>query len=65
MAHLSLASFRKLNMDGTWNSICMRCFQTIAANQLEVEVEKIEKDHVCASSLLSQRAMRSSLSSSR
>ena len=62
----SLSSLRKLNLDGTWNSICMGCFQTIAANKLEeVEIEQIEKAHVCTSSLLSQRAVRSSLSSSR
>ncbi len=66
MAQLSLPRFpRKLNVDGTWNSICVRCFQTIAANKLEVEIEEIENDHVCASSALSQRSVRASLSSSR
>jgi hypothetical protein len=61
MAQLSLPPFpRRLNVDGTWNSICVRCFQTIAANKLEVEVEEIEKEHVCPSSLLSQRGVRSS-----
>jgi len=66
MAQLSLPPFpRKLNVDGTWNSICVRCFQTIAANRREVEVEEIEANHVCASSPLSQRSGRSSWGISR
>jgi hypothetical protein len=66
VARLSIgASPRKSNMDGTWNSICIRCFQTIATHKLEVEVEKIEKTHVCSPLVLSQRGVRASLGSSR
>jgi hypothetical protein len=66
VATISVPSvLRKLNVDGTWNCICVSCFQTIAANLLEVEVDEVEKLHICRSSLLSQRGVRASLSTSR
>jgi hypothetical protein len=65
MAKPSLPPFpHRTNHDGTVNSICLQCFQTIASHKSESEVEEIEKTHVCRSSLLSQRGVPSSLGSS-
>ncbi len=66
MPQLSLRRFpRKLNVDGTGNSTCVRCFQTIAVKKLELEIEEIENDHVCVSSPLSKRSVSATLSSCR
>jgi hypothetical protein len=45
---ISAPSFlRKPDTDGTWNLICVRCFQTITINKLERNVEEAEKAHAC------------------
>jgi hypothetical protein len=66
MEPLSLPRFpHRYNHDGTIDSICKQCFQTVASHKKEIEIEQIEKAHVCSSSLLSQRGGRASLDSSR
>jgi hypothetical protein len=36
------------NRDGTLDSICMECFETVAFDLEEQELEQFESDHVCA-----------------
>ncbi len=35
------------NHDGTFDSICSRCFATVATEGSEAELEKAEESHVC------------------
>jgi hypothetical protein len=35
------------NADGTWDSICKRCFNTVAHCETESELALHEKEHVC------------------
>jgi len=35
------------NLDGTCDTICSRCFQTIATVRDEAEFPKIEGQHIC------------------
>jgi hypothetical protein len=53
------------NKNGTFDSICLKCFGTVAANKTEDELAELDKRHVCSDSILSNRANRASLSSSR
>jgi hypothetical protein len=36
------------NLDGSHDSICVTCFRTVSSMQYEIELEAIEKKHVCA-----------------
>jgi hypothetical protein len=45
----------KRNKDGSFNSICLVCFRTVASHMTEDELAQEEKKHVCATSLLSKR----------
>jgi hypothetical protein len=36
------------NLDGSHDSICVNCFRTVSSTQREIELEAIEKKHVCA-----------------
>lgn len=38
----------KSNRDGTWNSICSRCFMTVATTHDESLLFEKEKAHRCA-----------------
>jgi hypothetical protein len=38
---------RRKNKDGTFDSICMKCFATIASSLKEPEVEHWEQRHRC------------------
>ena len=38
---------RRNNLDGTADSICPRCFQTIATVNDEAEFSRLEREHVC------------------
>lgn len=52
----------RVNLDGTWDSICTRCFQTIAHCKTERELAQFEEKHVCDSAYLMEReAFRSHL----
>ena len=44
------------NSDGTWDSICKRCFLTIAHGRTEGELAEGEKTHVCNSPYLAERS---------
>lgn len=46
----------KLNKNGSFNSICIVCFRTVASNMTEDELVQEEKKHVCGTSLLSKRS---------
>jgi len=43
------------NKDGSYDSICPTCFVTVAFGKSEVELMKLDAQHVCAFSTLSQR----------
>ena len=43
------------NRDGLYDSICPRCFATVARSEPEAKMEKLEKSHVCHSSFLADR----------
>jgi hypothetical protein len=38
---------RQKNPDGTWDSICLRCFATIASAEQEEELAQSEITHNC------------------
>ena len=43
-----LPSFpHRQNVDGTFDSICPYCFQTIAKQRLESDLARFEQAHVC------------------
>ena len=44
------------NRDGSFDSICLNCFATLATARTEPELLVYEEMHVCAYSPLSQRA---------
>jgi hypothetical protein len=48
----------KRNEDGSFNSICLVCFRTVASNMTEDELVQEEKKHVCETSLLSTRGSK-------
>jgi hypothetical protein len=43
-------------LDGSLDSICMRCFGTVAMGRSEAELEKPNAQHICEESVLTQRA---------
>jgi hypothetical protein len=43
------------NKDGSFDSICLKCFATIASRRSNAELDELDKNHVCVNSLLSQR----------
>ncbi len=42
------------NSDGTWDSICTNCFQTVAHCETESKLAQFEKAHVCDPSVLAE-----------
>jgi hypothetical protein len=46
------------NKDGSFDSICLECFATVASHRTEEELKEEDKRHVCISSLLSRRGNR-------
>jgi hypothetical protein len=44
------------NPDGTFNSICLSCLETIAAHKTEEELKDLDKQHVCNATSLSERS---------
>jgi hypothetical protein len=56
MAFQSASDFpHRRNKDGSFDSICLNCFATVASHMTEEELKEFDKKHVCANSLLSQR----------
>ena len=39
--------FHRPNMNGTFDSICMKCFRTVDTQQREVDLSAKEQTHVC------------------
>jgi hypothetical protein len=54
------ASFfpHRRNKDGSFDSICLKCFATVASHMTQEELDLLDKDHACENSLLSQRGIR-------
>jgi hypothetical protein len=44
------------NRDGSFDSICLNCFVTVATGKTEAELSEYDNRHVCEYSTLSQRA---------
>jgi hypothetical protein len=38
---------RRVNSDGTFDTICLKCFQTVACEMTEDCLERFEQVHVC------------------
>ena len=54
----------RLNRDGSFDSICLKCFLTVANTVLETELKARENIHTCDHALLSERRLfRAPLSS--
>jgi hypothetical protein len=49
------------NKDGSFDSICLKCFDTVASHMTQDELKELDKIHVCKNSLLSQRGDHVSL----
>jgi hypothetical protein len=52
------------NKNGSYDSICLKCFATVAANKTDDELAELDKRHVGSDSILSNLANRASSSSS-
>jgi len=44
------------NRDGSWDSICLTCFATVANTPEEHDLAEADRIHVCAPAVLSQRS---------
>jgi hypothetical protein len=53
------------NKDGSLDSICLKCFETVGSQRTEAELTELDEAHVCNSTPLSRRNERASLTSSR
>ena len=42
-----VAFYHKLNEDNTWDSICMKCFLTVATVAKEDDLDDVERRHDC------------------
>jgi hypothetical protein len=49
------------NKDGSFTSICLKCFATVASHMTEEELKDQDKNHVCVKSILSERGNHVSL----
>jgi hypothetical protein len=45
------------NMNGTYDSICLTCFATVATTLTEPELAVYDRRHICSQSLLSERRL--------
>jgi hypothetical protein len=53
---LSKAEYpRRRNRDGTWGSVCTKCYMAIGRCATEDKLAEMEKSHVCYSSFLAER----------
>jgi hypothetical protein len=44
------------NRDGSFDSICLNCFATLATAKTEAELLEFDKSHICQPATVSQRA---------
>jgi len=49
------------NPDGTLNSICLSCLETIASHKTEEELKELDKQHVCSTKTYSHRETEASV----
>jgi hypothetical protein len=42
-----ILAYHRLNLDGTYDSLCLRCFWTAAVGFSKSEVAEAERSHVC------------------
>lgn len=55
MSQAALATFpHRRNRDGTFDSICPRCFVTVSSKYTEVELQEAESSHNCQGFELAQ-----------
>ena len=47
----------RLNRDGSYDSICLKCFATVANTQTEIELTAFDKSHACNHAMLSDRRL--------
>ena len=53
MAHVSTLQFaHRTNEDGSIDSICLKCFITVATESSESDLERAEHDHTCDPSVV-------------
>ncbi len=45
------------NRDGSFDSICLTCFMTVATAKTESELADADAKHICESALLAERGM--------
>jgi hypothetical protein len=50
------------NRDGSYDSICLTCFETIGSAGTQEELVKIDKEHVCEPSRVAERGLLHALS---
>jgi hypothetical protein len=62
MAFQTAAFFpHRRNKDGSFDSICLKCFATVASHMTQEELKELDKTHTCENSLLSRRGDHVSL----
>jgi hypothetical protein len=44
------------NRDGSFDSICLNCFATLATAKTEADLLELDKRHICQPATVSQRA---------
>jgi hypothetical protein len=47
----------RLNRDGSFDSICLKCFATVASTVTERELKAREKNHACDHAMLCDRRL--------
>jgi hypothetical protein len=47
----------RLNRDGSYDSICLKCFATIASTRTEIELTSHDKTHICNHAMLCDRRL--------
>lgn len=48
------------NPDGTFNSICLCCLETVASHKTDEELKELDKQHVCSTTTHSRRETNAS-----
>jgi hypothetical protein len=57
MSEIPRSSFQHFhNQDGSWDSICMRCFTMAARANNESDLALAAQDHSCTSPFIAQQA---------
>jgi hypothetical protein len=47
----------RLNRDGSYDSICLKCFATVANTRTEIELTAFDKSHACNHAMLCDRRL--------